>query len=984
MSTILSGSGSKKCIICLQYAPTMVPLNTEVDIDGVTVNCEAMYAKFTGVQLETATLSKKRLLNLCLACLTQLNSCYLFQKQAIEAAERIFTTLPQLELHLTVDGDKLTCQYLNPQFEKTNEQTEISNYVEEKEIVTERTDLDQNYALSVKQSAAQESSQDEVEIELEEDVEAVEEFIDEGSHSIDADTQEDTEQHSEQTVPEESKPSCKECTHLQGNVVWFRKHFLRAHCQPKSGERYRCTVCLGQFKSIRSFTRHTRTHQGTKRYACQFCPKSFHYSHHLQAHERIHTKEKPFVCEMCSKAFISKERLNAHEETHGAERAFECEVCRATFKTRQNLYKHSLIKHDRPVAKFQSFRCNRCGKLMLSQSAVTYHKHHPCIASARQQPEQQRVTEQTVLHQGNTNHRKYPCDVCGLQFNQKIELNRHTLIHEGSRPYRCDVCDRSFRQKGTLTTHMRTHTDEKPYECTQCAARFRSAASRRSHFIRQHMPCCVPEQLLPLEMSTIPSGSGSKKCIICLQYAPTMVPLNTEVDIDGVTVNCEAMYAKFTGVQLETATLSKKRLLNLCLACLTQLNSCYLFQKQAIEAAARIFTTLPQLELHLTVDGDHLTCQYLNSHTEKTNEITNYVEEKEIVTERTDLDQNYALSVKQSAAQEPSQDEVERGLEEDVEAVEEFIDEGSHSIDADTQEDTEQHSEQTVPEESKPSCNECTHLQGNVVWFRKHFLRAHCQPKSGERYRCTVCLGQFKSIRSFTRHTRTHQGTKRYACQFCPKSFHYSHHLQAHERIHTKEKPFVCEMCSKAFISKERLNAHEETHGAERAFECEVCRATFKTRQNLYKHSLIKHDRPVAKFQSFRSNRCDKLMLSQSAVTYHKQHPCIASARQQPEQQRVTEQTVLHQGNTNHRKYPCDVCGLQFNQKIELNRHTLIHEGSRPYRCDVCDRSFRQKGTLTTHMRTHTDEKPYECTQCAARFRSAASRRSHFIRQHMP
>uniref|UniRef100_A0A182VYF6 C2H2-type domain-containing protein n=1 Tax=Anopheles minimus TaxID=112268 RepID=A0A182VYF6_9DIPT len=472
MSLVLSATGPKKCIICLQHASTMVPLSTEVDIDGVAMNCGTMYGRFTGIQYEIARLAKERLLHLCLACLTQLSTCYLFQRKAIESADSIFASAIKIQEHPIVE--KLTVEYLDVANEELKDHT--SNYVEEDDVI-EDTNLDHNSAYA---SDEEVPSSDEIKDLKEANVCTGDEEL----LSFEPDTPEDNVQpHNEQTVPETSKPSCNECTRLAGNVTFFRKHFVKSHCLKTAGDRYQCTVCLGNFKFLRSFIRHTRTHQGSKRYACQFCPKSFHYSHHLQAHERMHTKEKPYACSKCSKAFVSRERLGAHEETHGTEHRFECELCSARFKTRQNLNKHNLTQHDRPVAKFRSFKCDQCGKVMLSQSAVTYHKQHPCVTH-RQVNSEQRTTK--IVQHINPTNRKYHCDVCGTQFNQTIELKRHKLIHEGTRPFKCEVCNCTFRQKGTLTTHMRTHTDEKPYECYHCPARFRSAGSRRSHYMRQH------------------------------------------------------------------------------------------------------------------------------------------------------------------------------------------------------------------------------------------------------------------------------------------------------------------------------------------------------------------------------------------------------------------------------------------------------------------------------------------------------------------
>uniref|UniRef100_A0A182M7I6 C2H2-type domain-containing protein n=1 Tax=Anopheles culicifacies TaxID=139723 RepID=A0A182M7I6_9DIPT len=445
-----------------------------------------------------------------------------------------------------------------------------------------------------------------------------------------------------------------------------------------------------------------------------------------------------------------------------------------------------------------------------------------------------------------------------------------------------------------------------------------------------------------------------------------MVPLSTEVDVDGVAMNCGTMYGKFIGIQYDIATPAKERLLKLCLACLTQLNNCYLFQRQAIESAESIFATIRQSHEQLTVE--YLTVQYLSSTKEQTKDHTVNCTEEEDVVESTNLDHS---SVCASDDEVPSCGELTspQGDAEDFTGDEELL-----SIEPATPENSEQrHINPTEPEASKSSCDECTRLVGNTVPFRNHFVQKHCLKTAGKLYQCNVCLGNFKSLRSCIRHTRIHQGSKRYACQFCPKSFHYSHHLQKHERVHSREKPYVCDKCPKAFASKERLSEHEKTHRTELRFDCELCSARFKTRSNLNKHSLTKHDRPVAKFQPFKCDRCDKVMLSQSAATYHRQHPCVTHRKADPTANKVARMS---------RRYHCELCDAQFSQKIELMRHTLIHEGIRPHRCEVCNRTFRQQGTLTTHMRTHTDEKPYKCGHCEALFRSAAARRSHCMRQH--
>lgn len=72
------------------------------------------------------------------------------------------------------------------------------------------------------------------------------------------------------------------------------------------------------------------------------------------------------------------------------------------------------------------------------------------------------------------------------RFGRKGDLQRHTMLHTGERPYKCEVCDKSFSQKPHLLSHQSVHTGERPYKCSECDRSF----NRKSNLLKHQVSKC--------------------------------------------------------------------------------------------------------------------------------------------------------------------------------------------------------------------------------------------------------------------------------------------------------------------------------------------------------------------------------------------------------------------------------------------------------------------------------------------------------------
>lgn len=163
---------------------------------------------------------------------------------------------------------------------------------------------------------------------------------------------------------------------------------------------FACEPCGLQFATRQLHGEHaSATHAKPLGHVCQFCDRAFPSKSSLVRHVRRHTGEKPFGCDVCGRTFIQKEVLKRHVQVHTGERPYACDQCERTFTQREMLRQHVNRQHaERPVIDLH--KCGKCSKKFFHASGLSRHMS---------------------LHLG----KKFTCDVCDKQFNDKSALRRH-------------------------------------------------------------------------------------------------------------------------------------------------------------------------------------------------------------------------------------------------------------------------------------------------------------------------------------------------------------------------------------------------------------------------------------------------------------------------------------------------------------------------------------------------------------------------------
>ena len=167
---------------------------------------------------------------------------------------------------------------------------------------------------------------------------------------------------------------------------------------------------------------------------------------------------------------------------------FGCRFCKREFSESKFSIKHMLEMHGKLLHK-----CDVCGlefrlKTEVDQHRATHLKEAPlpylCGSCPRGFGSFEEFQDHSRTHQLN---KKFGCAQCGKRFKDEGKLHKHMMNHN-TNPYSCQRCKKTFRSKTSCAKHRKLHGESKNYNCELCLKHFLSAEGLHLHLKKHRNP----------------------------------------------------------------------------------------------------------------------------------------------------------------------------------------------------------------------------------------------------------------------------------------------------------------------------------------------------------------------------------------------------------------------------------------------------------------------------------------------------------------
>ncbi|XP_041648982.1 zinc finger protein ZFAT-like isoform X2 [Cheilinus undulatus] len=666
-------------------------------------------------------------------------------------------------------------------------------------------------------------------------------------------------------------------------------------------------------------------HQSKLRiYSCEFCNKIFKFRHSLTAHLRTHTQEKPFQCPHCDYASTIKANLNVHLRKHTGEK-FSCPHCPFNCLNKGHLKVHIERVHLK-VKQHCSF-CE-CKYSDVKNLLKHMEEHHNLNDPAVQQSYQQlRLKTRQCLRE-----LLYHCPTCNRHFKNKLEQERHLLVHGPLRPFACLLCDHAATRLTALAAHVRKHLFL--YVCCVCDGKFVSSVRLKNHLEETH-----PEVDLESTFSD------------CINNSFCLTQPGGEMRGDQERENTEGEMTKECMMEQEGENET--------------------LREEAGEKDVGEEVMLEGGEERMEVEVGENKEQKVE---EETDRLKGGREEEEQVQQEM-LYQVVSMETKTST------DGPDEATAEE-ESKDNMVDSCTHAAEHNTHMVLSTKNINISPSEGRTqedinTPREDSHISSSSLNLSVHSPLSSApqtedmQTSNSERVSEVSHESAFLQVLSAIQKTplnvesfqRLRKIYGELECQYCGKLFMYNVHYNVHVRTHTKEHSHYCSKCSYSTITKCALKRHQ-----------------------IQKHSgmLLTCSNPDCKYTT-----PDKYKLKEHMKTHKGKKKSVSCPVCQ---QSYPEHRLKHHIKTSHpdslpaqgvglmvqRAEKCPYCDSYFvKNSSDFQRHIWEHEGVKPYLCTVCDYASRSSSNLRKHMNKHNTERSHLCDLCGKKFKSKITLRSH-------
>ena len=222
-------------------------------------------------------------------------------------------------------------------------------------------------------------------------------------------------------------------------------------------------------------------------FICNICLTYFSCKQKRDNHvKNIHSTKPRFSCNVCSKILFSKDGLASHMKGHTENCIHECLSCKQTYKNKSDLLKHCMSKghshkdnNQGPFKQAQKFDCSEC-KFTTNRVDSLYRHERNVHGLFNKKLD---AISKTLEKKGAVK-----CPKCDKKFTDSKKAEDH-LLQQNCDPLKCEVCGKEFDKRVDLSSHTRDVRSEHKFPCPSCEKVFKQKRNMKAH----HNKCKLRE-----------------------------------------------------------------------------------------------------------------------------------------------------------------------------------------------------------------------------------------------------------------------------------------------------------------------------------------------------------------------------------------------------------------------------------------------------------------------------------------------------------